>query len=123
MGQLIYGAWRWRIDFDDRTLHHLRIALERRMLIGAPFRLTWAQRGRAEHHPNAITIHPSSPLEYHFDQRETSGMNRLWLRSLLHPIANQDMVVTREPDPRLPARRNATETAAAAIATTGTRTP
>ncbi|SMH42889.1 hypothetical protein SAMN06295885_2087 [Rathayibacter oskolensis] len=97
MGQLIYGAWRWRIDFDDRTLHHLRIALERRVRIGASFRLTWAHRGPAEHHPNAITIHPGTPLEYHFDERETSGSNPLWLRALLRPIANQDMVVTREP--------------------------
>ncbi|WKK70490.1 hypothetical protein Q0F99_11500 [Rathayibacter oskolensis] len=70
MGQLIYGAWRWRIDFDDRTLHHLRLALERRRKNGASFQLTWTQRGRAEHHPNSIMIHPGTPLEYHFDERD-----------------------------------------------------
>ncbi|QHC65664.1 hypothetical protein GSU68_03095 [Rathayibacter sp. VKM Ac-2759] len=97
MGQLIYGAWRWRIDFDDRTLHHLRLALERRRKNGASFQLTWTQRGRAEHHPNSIMIHPGTPLEYHFDERETSGMNPLWLRALLRPVLNQDMVVIPEP--------------------------
>ncbi|QHC67898.1 hypothetical protein GSU68_15890 [Rathayibacter sp. VKM Ac-2759] len=97
MGQLIYGAWRWRIDFDDRTLHHLRIALERRVKAGASFQLTWTPRGPAEHHPNSIMIHPGTPLQYRFDERERSGMNPRWLSALLRPVLNQDMVVTHEP--------------------------
>ncbi|WKK72371.1 hypothetical protein Q0F99_05205 [Rathayibacter oskolensis] len=74
MGQLIYGAWRWRIDFDDRTLHHLRIALERRVKAGASFQLTWTPRGPAEHHPNSIMIHPGTPLQYRFDERDESAL-------------------------------------------------
>lgn len=99
MGQLIYGAWRWRIDFDDRTLHHLRLALERRMRAGRSFQLTWTPRGRAEHHPHSIMIHPGTPLEYRFDSPETSGTNPRWLHALLRPVLEEDMVVTAEPVP------------------------
>ncbi|WP_181136373.1 hypothetical protein [Rathayibacter sp. AY1F3] len=38
---LIFGAWRRRIEFEDRTLAHVRIAVRARMEQGQPFRLTW----------------------------------------------------------------------------------
>lgn len=116
MGQLIYGAWRRRIDVDDRTLAHLRIALRTRMKRGASFQLTWAPGGTANHREFSILIHPGTPLEFRFDDHQEEAVNRFWLRALLRPTLSQDMIVTAEPAPITGVRHAAT---AAAPSTSG----
>ncbi|MBO0983538.1 hypothetical protein [Rathayibacter sp. SD072] len=97
MGVLIFGAWRRRIEFDDRTLSHIRIAIRTRMSRGAPFRVTWRTSQEAEFRSHAILVQPGSLLEYRFDDPQLVVLNRLWLRELLSPAIGRDMVVIDEP--------------------------
>ncbi|MWV51472.1 hypothetical protein GRS96_19590 (plasmid) [Rathayibacter sp. VKM Ac-2803] len=97
MGVLIFGAWRRRIEFDDRTLSHVQTAIRTRMTLGAPFRLAWRTRQEAEYRSYAILVHPNTPLEYRFDDPQLVVLNRLWLRELLSPALGRDMVVIDEP--------------------------
>ncbi|KQQ20971.1 hypothetical protein ASF48_10480 [Rathayibacter sp. Leaf299] len=97
MGALIFGAWRRRIEFDDRTLSHVRTAVGMRMSRGVPFRLTWRTLHEAEYRSHAILVQPAALLEYRFDDSRLVVLNRLWLRELLRPGLGRDMVVTDEP--------------------------
>jgi hypothetical protein len=99
MGVLVYGAWRRRIEFDDRTLTHLRIALRTRMERGASFQLTWRTPQGDGFASHAILVHPGSVLEYRFDGRRLDTLNRAWLRELLEPTLERDMALTGEPAP------------------------
>ncbi|KQQ03592.1 hypothetical protein ASG06_08840 [Rathayibacter sp. Leaf185] len=94
---MIFGAWRRRIVFDDRTLTHLRVALRTRMERGASFRLTWSTAGDGGYRSQAILVHPGSVLEYRFDGHHADLLNRAWLRELLGPTLSRDMVLTAEP--------------------------
>lgn len=97
MGELIFGAWRRRIVFDDRTLTHLRVALRTRMERGASFRLKWRTPHAGGFRSQAVLVHPGMLLEYRFDGGGPDTLNRVWLRELLEPTLNRDMVLTIEP--------------------------
>lgn len=97
MGELIFGAWRRRIVFDDRTLSHLRVALRTRMGRGASFQLTWTSPQGGGTRSQAILVHPGSTLEYRFDGEQPDALNRQWLSELLGPTLSRDMVLTIEP--------------------------
>ncbi|PPH95260.1 hypothetical protein C5C95_16695 [Rathayibacter sp. AY1B7] len=98
MGVLIFGAWRRRIEFEDRTLAHGRIAVRARMEQGQPFRLTWRTLQESEPRSYAILVQPNVVLEYRFDHPRLHAVNRLWLRELLTPASGRDMVVAAEPE-------------------------
>ena len=97
MGVSIFGPWRHRIVFDDRTLTHLWIALRTRMERGASFRLTWRMPRGGGMESQAILVHPGSLVEYRFDGHHLDPLNRAWLRELLAPTLSRDMILTIEP--------------------------
>lgn len=106
MGQLICGAWRRRIDFDDRTLAHLRWALRAKMTEGKPFTLTWTQKTSNETKSGSIAIHPGTALEFRFRTPRSHLANQRWIRELLRPNPANTMTVCIEPPTAVPSIRD-----------------
>lgn len=99
MGERIFGPWRRRIVFDDRTLTHVRIALRTRMKRGASFRLTWRLWHEGGFLSQGVLVHPGSLIDYRFDGPHLGAVNRICLRQLLAPTLGRDMVLSIEPEP------------------------
>ncbi len=86
MGTLFYGASRFRVDFDDRALAHLQIAMTAKHRRGEGFLLSWTAAtpggGRS-----AVWVHPGTDLEFSFSGGRPPEINREWLEELMR-LAN-----------------------------------
>jgi hypothetical protein len=104
LGTLIYGPSATEIEFDDRTLAHLRIVIVTKIRNREPFSLSWSVDLKRGSGRETLWIHPSIPLRFRFSDPRPQPVNRAWLQELLTAANSGDLTLTPEP-PAPPAPR------------------
>ncbi|MEA9987239.1 MULTISPECIES: hypothetical protein [Subtercola] len=80
MASLIYGSPGTTVQFDDRTLAHLRVVLLAKLRREEKFALNFTDSVTA----NARTLwfHPAIALQFEFDSSAEISLNRAWVDAL-----------------------------------------
>lgn len=98
MGRLIYGPQALEIDFDDRLLAHLKVAMFTKMRRNEAFSLSWREPESTGYGRSSVWVHPSTPLHYRFFGSKRPALNRAWIEQLVASANNTgEMTVTAEP--------------------------
>lgn len=103
VGALIYGNPTWRIEFDDRVLAHLQIAVMTKIRRNEGFQMSWSN-DHASTGRTSIWMHPSIPLMFQFNGSRDASINRSWIDLLLQSASSsgglQVIPEPRDDDPR-----------------------
>lgn len=78
MGFLHYGETR-SFAFTDRELTHLRTVILAKLNLQESLVFTWVEDG-SQH---SVWLHPTIPLHFEFETKESPELNQLWLEQLL----------------------------------------
>ena len=98
MGKLIYGPGTREIEFDDRTLAHLKVTIINKLRRSESFLLCWEHGVRNGSGRSSIWIHESIPLQFVFAGNQEPAMNRAWLEQLAQSANSiRGLRVTSEP--------------------------
>ena len=97
MGWLVYGNPEWRIDFDDRVLAHLQIAVMTKIRRNEAFQMSW-HNDKASTGRTAIWLHPAIPIMFQFSGSREPTINRAWV-SLLVQSASSSAGLRVLPEP------------------------
>jgi hypothetical protein len=82
MGALLYGSSSVEIEFDDRTLAHLRAVIGAKLRRGEGFFLSWAEDSSKGTSRNSIWLDSRIALRFRFSSSERIEFNREWLNAL-----------------------------------------
>ena len=82
MGRLIYGPQSLEIDFDDRLLAHLKVAMFAKMRRNESFSLSWTEPESSGYGRSSVWIHPTTPLHFRFHGGRRPALNRAWIEQL-----------------------------------------
>ncbi|TBN56120.1 ATP-dependent DNA ligase [Glaciihabitans arcticus] len=83
MGTLLYGSSGIEIDFDDRALAHLQVAITAKLRRNESFTFSWVIEASAGGGRNAVWLHPAVPLFYRFRGTRQPSINPDWVDQLL----------------------------------------
>jgi hypothetical protein len=83
LGKLIYGAPMWSVDFDDRTLAHLRIVILAKLRRSESFSFSWRYETGHGTSRSSLWMHPSVPLQFEFFGGREPSINRAWIDALM----------------------------------------
>ena len=83
MGKLIYGSPGQEIEFDDRLLAHLKIAITTKLRRDEKFLLSWPHGVEEGGGRSSLWIHPAIPLRFTFNGGKAPKLNRAWVEELL----------------------------------------
>ncbi|HEY8590819.1 MAG TPA: hypothetical protein VIL55_14835 [Naasia sp.] len=81
MGAFFYD--RWRYEFEDRALAHLRHVLITRLRRGESFELSWNIPIEAGSGRQSLWMHPNVPLRFTFDDAHIHPISRAWIDALM----------------------------------------
>jgi len=100
MGTLHYSASGVEVEFDDRVLAHLQIAMGTKLRRGESFFLNWKDDPKVGDGRSSIWVEPSIPLAFSYSSGEQHDINRRWL-IVLTESANglHGMQLSDEPKP------------------------
>ncbi|MWV51206.1 hypothetical protein GRS96_18205 [Rathayibacter sp. VKM Ac-2803] len=99
MGRLIYGPQSLEIDFDDRLLAHLKVAMFTKMRRNESFSLSWSEPEATGFGRSSVWIHPTTPLHFRFQVGKRPGLNRVWIEQFVASANNTgEMIVGPEPE-------------------------
>ncbi|RFA06982.1 hypothetical protein B7R21_17795 [Subtercola boreus] len=97
MGSIMYGSPAATLEFDDRTLAHLRAAIVQKLGRGEPFTFHFANQARNGSGHTVLWIHPAIALRFQFAGR-TGPLNRAWVEALVETANNSSgLVLVDEP--------------------------
>lgn len=100
MGKLIYGTGRKEIEFEDRTLAHLKVVIITKLRRSESFTLSWQHGMENGSGRSTVWIHPTIPLEFVFHGNRTPQLNREWVEHLLHSANTAEgLRMIPEPEP------------------------
>lgn len=83
MGKLLYGSATREIQFDDRTLAHLKVAIVNKLRRSESFTLSWQHGLDNGSGRSTIWIHESIPLQFVFEGNRPPALNRTWIEQLM----------------------------------------
>jgi hypothetical protein len=83
MGTLYYGASTSSVEFDDRLLAHLQLAIVAKLRRGETFVFSWDVERERGSGSNAIWISPTIPLRFTYQAGGRGPTNRLWVEALV----------------------------------------
>jgi hypothetical protein len=83
MGKLIYGDGSTEIEFEDRLLAHLKVAIVTKLRRGETFTLSWDHGHDQGSGRSTIWLHPGIPLHFLFFGGREPVLNRAWAESML----------------------------------------
>ena len=99
LGYLIYNTDRLRIDFEDRTLAHLRPVISTKLRRHEPFFFCWSTDASVGGGRGAIWLSSAIPLFFHFESSERQAINRAWIEQLARAAdSTTGLVLMPEPD-------------------------
>jgi hypothetical protein len=81
MGKLSYDGV-LSVDFDDRTLAHLQIAIGMKLRRGESFYFSWKDAQQVGDGRTTIWLHPAIALVYKFYGSRVPRINADWIRAL-----------------------------------------
>jgi hypothetical protein len=83
MGKLIYGSSAREIEFDDRVLAHLKVAIVNKLRRSESFTMSWEHGLGNGSGRSTIWIHESIPLQFIFSGNRRPNLNRNWIEQLM----------------------------------------
>ncbi|MCU1479891.1 MAG: ATP-dependent ligase [Subtercola sp.] len=89
MGKLSYGATGTEAVFDDRLLAHLKSVIVAKLRRDEKFTLSW-DNGVEHQGRCAVWLHPAIELQFQFDGRERTPLNRGWIEQLMASANSAD---------------------------------
>lgn len=98
MGKLIYGAPTWALEFDDRTLAHLRVVIMAKLRRAETFSFSWKLDVVAGTGRSSIWLHQGIPLQFVFFGGREPTLNRAWIDALM-ASANSPAGLELVPEP------------------------
>ena len=100
MGALIYGDANIEVQFDDRVLVHLQLAIGAKLRRKESFFFSWRDDPKVGDGRSAIWVDPSIPLYFKYSGGRPPTINRDWL-DLMSNGANSPhgLVLMDEPEP------------------------
>ena len=81
MGILIYDGE--QIEFDDRVLAHLQVAIITKLRRDEKFALSWDHGMAAGSGHSTVWMHPAVPVRFRFNGSRSVALNRTWLDALM----------------------------------------
>ncbi len=81
MGYLIYGAAA-EYEFDDRTLAHVKVAINMKLRRQECFFLSWSNPAEKGSGRISLWLSPGIPLIFRFAGSKAPELNQVWLRVL-----------------------------------------
>jgi hypothetical protein len=99
VGRFIYTAAGFSVDFDDRTLAHLRLVIMNKLRRGESFMFNVELNDGSGR--RSCWMHPAVPVHFHFFGTRRPALNRAWLSDLMASAngPNGLDVVPEPPDP------------------------
>jgi hypothetical protein len=98
VGTLLYGNPAITIDFDDRSLTHLQIAITTKLRRHESFLFSWTNSRELGSGRSSIWIDPSSVLYYRFLGSRIPTINPAWVAELVQSAnSGTGLVFTPEP--------------------------
>ncbi|WP_258067693.1 hypothetical protein [Rathayibacter sp. AY1G9] len=98
MGRLIYGPQSLEIDFEDRLLAHLKVAMFTKMRRNESFSLSWSEPESSGYGRSSVWVHPMTPVHFRFHGSKRPSLNRLWIEQFIASANNTgEMTVVPEP--------------------------
>jgi hypothetical protein len=100
MGKLVYGGAGIEIDFDDRALLHLQIAVTNKLRLDESFMLSWHDDMSTGGGRSTVWVDRSIPLYFKFFGSKVPKINQLWVEELLTSAnSGTGMIMGSEPKP------------------------
>jgi len=84
MGTLIYDSMSDPVQIEDRALTHLKVVIATKLRRNESFTLSWKHPEGDEGGRSTIWMHPSIPLRFDFDERESPQLNAKWIEALMN---------------------------------------
>ena len=81
MGRFIYDTIANSVDLEDRTLAHLRIVFMNKLRRAEPFMFDVELNDGTGR--RSFWIHPSIPMQIHFNGTRPPRINRIWIDELM----------------------------------------
>jgi hypothetical protein len=82
LGKLHYGD-ALVVDFDDRLLAHLQIAIGVKLRRNESFHFAWRDEASVGGGRSTIWLHPTIPLRFHYRSRSVPALNLHWVDELI----------------------------------------
>lgn len=98
MGAFIYGSPFMEIQFDDRTLSHLQVAMGSKLRRGESFFFTWKQGDHGPETRSSIWVSPGIPMMFKYSGGRTPVLNLGWVH-VLEETANSTRGLVLLPEP------------------------
>ncbi|NQX28427.1 hypothetical protein HQQ81_13855 [Microbacteriaceae bacterium VKM Ac-2854] len=98
MATLIYGPQNLHVEFDERVLAHVKVAVLAKLRRSESFSLSWVEGESAGHGRSSIWLNPAVPLQFRFRERSRQRLNRAWVEEMLQS-ANLHGELTIGPEP------------------------
>lgn len=98
MGTFVYGSQTAAVEFDDRTLAHLKVVIATKLRRSEGFMFTWEYSTESESGHSSVWLHPSIPIQFDFLGNREPSLNREWLEELSR-IANNTGTLRIVPEP------------------------
>ncbi|PPG65692.1 hypothetical protein C5C31_03375 [Rathayibacter rathayi] len=98
MGRLIYGPQSLEIEFEDRLLAHLKVAMFTKMRRNESFSLSWSEPESSVYGRSSIWVHPATALHFRFHGSKRPSLNRQWIEQFIASAnTTGEMTVASEP--------------------------
>lgn len=104
VGYLLYGDTREPIEFDDRTLAHVRIVIGAKLRRHESFFLSWKNEASRGGGRASLWMDAGIPMHFKFSSSAPQPINRLWLEQLSQSANTATgLQLSEEPEPPAPA--------------------
>lgn len=98
MGALHYDGW--VVDFDDRLLVHLQIAIISRLRQGESLLMSWANSTAIGSGRESLWISPTVPLRFTFAGSRTPAIDPAWVQRLTESAVSSTGLIVSDADGR-----------------------
>lgn len=96
MGSLLYSS-DYEIEFDDRALAHLQIAVLAKLRRGESCSFTWAIGKQGGSGRESVWLHPGVALRFRYDSSQAISLNPEWIAALTASGNRGDIQLIEEP--------------------------
>lgn len=100
MGTLIYGDANIEVQFEDRVLAHLQLAIGAKLRRKESFFFSWRDDPKVGDGRSAVWVDPSIPLYFKYSGGRSPLINREWLEMMASAAHSpQGLMLMDEPVP------------------------
>lgn len=101
MGKFIYNS-EVTVDFEDRLLAHLQLAIGTKLRRGESFFFSWKDNNAGGDGRSTVWMHPAVPIRFKFLGSRQVHINRSWVEAFVQGANSQaGLAVIAEPTERV----------------------